>query len=125
MLHTVRTEIPSEYVIEILSRYNQQYKQMIDNLCEIVLTNVLLHIISGEKITELDIEEEARRKLQNVIQMENLSDLRTKLKTAVHVLIRDYYENDEKLMEYLFRAVDNITIRIKNAADKAILFLIL
>lgn len=89
-----------EYVIEILSGYDKNYKLIIDNICEIVLMNVLGHIVEGVKISEL-----------------NLSDLREKLKNTVNVLVRDHYENDEKLMEYLYKAVDNIAVRIKNAAE--------
>lgn len=89
-----------EYVIEILSGYDKNYKLIIDNICEIVLMNVLSHIVGGEKISEL-----------------NLSDLRENLKNSVNVLVREHYDNDEKLTEYLYKAVDNIAVRIKNAAE--------
>ena len=88
-----------EYVIEILSGYDKNYKLIIDNICEIVLMNVLSHILDGEKISEL-----------------SLSDLREKLKNSVSVLVSDHYKNDDKLMEYLYKAVDNIVVRMKNAA---------
>ena len=89
-----------EYVIEILSGYDKNYKLIIDNICEIVLMNVLSHILDGEKISEL-----------------SLSDLREKLKNSVSVLVSDHYKNDDKLMEYLYKAVDNIAVRMKNAAE--------
>lgn len=107
----------SEYVIEILSKYDKQYKLMIENICEIVLMNVICHIVAGKKISILNFEPEEYLKMQELIQMETLSDLREKLKNAIRVLIRDYYENDEQLLEYLFKAVDNISVRIKSAAD--------
>ena len=46
-----------------------------------------------------------------------MSDLRGKLKNAINRLIREDFENDKKLAEYLFKAVDNISIRLKSAAD--------
>lgn len=107
----------SEHVIEILSRYNRDYKLMIDNICEIVLMNVISHIMAGKDISILDFEAEEYLKMQELIQAQSLSDLREKLKNAVKVLIREYYENDEKLLEYLYKAVDNISARIKSAAD--------
>ena len=110
-------KFPSAYVMEILSKYDKQYKLMIDNLCEIVLVNVICHMLAGKEISILDFEPEEYLKMQALIQTENLSDLREKLKNAVNVLIREYYENDEKLMEYLYKTVDNIAVRMKCAAD--------
>ena len=110
-------KFPPEYVMEILSKYDKQYKLMIENLCEIVLMNVISHMLAGKEISILDFEPEEYLKTQTLIQKENLSDLREKLKNAVKVLVREYYENDEKLMEYLYKAVDNIAVRMKCAAD--------
>lgn len=115
----------SEYVMEILSKYDKQYRLIIDNICEIVLMNVISHILAGKNISILNFEPEEYLKMQALIQMENLSDLRGKLKNAVNVLIREYYENDEKLMDYLYKAVDNISVRIKSAADNGNLHRIL
>ena len=116
---------PSEYVTEILSQYNKQYKSIIENICEIVLMKVISHIMAGKEIAVLSFEPEEYVKMQAWIQKENLSDLRGRIKNAVHVLIREYYENDEQLQEYLYRAVDNISVRIKNAADHGNLHCIL
>ena len=116
---------PSEYVTEILSQYNKQYKSIIENICEIVLMEVISHIMAGKEIAVLSFEPEEYVKMQAWIQKENLSDLRGRIKNAVHVLIREYYENDEQLQEYLYRAVDNISVRIKNAADHGNLHCIL
>ncbi len=110
-------KFPSAYVMEILSKYDKQYKLMIENLCEIVLMNVISHMLAGKEIFILDFEPEEYLKMQTLIQKENLSYLREKLKNAVKVLVREYYENDEKLMEYLYKAVDNIAVRMKCAAD--------
>ena len=110
-------KFPPEYVMEILSKYDKQYKLMIENLCEIVLMNVISHMLAGKEIFILDFEPEEYLKMQTLIQKENLSDLREKLKNAVKVLVREYYENDEKLMEYLYKTVDNIAVRMKCAAD--------
>lgn len=106
-----------EYVTKILSKYNKQYKQMIDNICETVLMNNIFHIIAGKNILSLDFEPEEYLKIQEIIQKNTLNELRTRLYEAVKVLVRDYFENDEQLQEYLYIAVDNISVRIKNAAD--------
>ena len=109
-------KFPYEYVIEILSKYDKRYELMIDNICEIVLMNVTCHVVAGKTISAMDFEQDEYLRLQEQIQKDSPDDLRAKLKTVVEMLIRDYYENDDKLMEYLHKAVDNISVRIKNAA---------
>ncbi|MGN0375302.1 MAG: DUF6179 domain-containing protein [Butyrivibrio sp.] len=99
---------PTEYVMKILSKYDRDYKLIIDNICEIVLMNVLGHFLTEE-----------------IIQMENLENLRSGFKNNIEKMVRKYYENDEKLKEYLYKAVDNISVRIKNAADNGNLHCIL
>lgn len=107
----------SEYIIEILEKYDKQYKFMIENICEIVLMNIISHILAEKKISNLAFEQEDYLKIQTLIQKEEPNGLREKLKEAIQLFIREYYENDEKLMEYLFIAVDNISVRLKNAAE--------
>lgn len=90
---------------------------MIDNICETVLMNNIFHIIAGKNILSLDFEPEEYLKIQEIIQKNTLNELRTRLYEAVKVLVRDYFENDEQLQKFLYIAVDNISVRIKNAAD--------
>ena len=40
------------YVIKILSKYDGQYRQMIDNICEIVFMNFVVHILLGKPLYE-------------------------------------------------------------------------
>lgn len=110
-----------EYVTEILKKYDKRYKSMIENICEIVLMSIIHHILAGKEISILNFEPEEYLKMQALIQEENLSDLRGKLKNAINILIREDFENDKKLAEYLFKAVDNISIRLKSAADNGYL----
>lgn len=109
--------LPSEYIIEVLEKYDKQYKFMVENICEIVLMNIISHILAEKKMPNLVFEPEDYSKLQALIQQEALNRLREKLKNIIDIFIREYYENDEKLMEYLFMAVDNISVRMKNAAE--------
>lgn len=110
-------KFPRELIIRILSRYNKDYRLMIDNLCEVVLTNVILHILSGKNVSDLRFREEEYERIQMEIQGTNLSDLRIRMKHAIEAFVRDFYESDESMKEYLCKAIDNISVRIKNAAD--------
>lgn len=114
-----------EYVVEILSVYNKQYKLMIENICEIVLLNVIGHILAEKKISSPGFEPEEYLKLQALIQKKSPGELRAELKEVIKKLTLEYYENDEKLTEYLYQAVDNISVRLKCAAENETLRYIL
>lgn len=111
------SRFPNEFVIKILSKYDSQYIKMIDNICEIVLMYVVMHMPFGKGFSEIDLEAAEYQKLQLLFQEKDLSELRKIIKDAIKILVREYYEDDENLGEYLCLAVDNISVRIKNAAD--------
>lgn len=110
-------KFPPEMVLSILSGYDKSYKRMIDNLCEIVVLSVSLSILSGKGLENIDFMSEEYQHMQEVIQKESLPELRDKLKKVIGVLVREHYDNDENMMEYLYKAIDNISVRIKAATE--------
>lgn len=108
---------PEEYVITVLSRYNREYRDMIDNLCEIVLLSVIGHILAGKPLPEMDLEEKDYLSIQKIFAQTGLEDINTQLKNAVKEFVRQYYGACDGLMEYLSDAVRGIAVRLKNAAD--------
>lgn len=109
-------KFPSGYVIKILSKYNAQYREMIDNICEIVLMAVIAHILSGKSLDESDFDSKDYMHMQEILRQEDLHNLQQKLKNIIEAFVQDYYEHDSELLEYLYKAVINISVRLKNAA---------
>ncbi len=107
----------SEYVARALSKYNSEYRLAIDNICEIFLMNLICHILAGKDIKDLEFDLDEYKRMEEMIQKEDLDTLREKLKSVIGVIIQKYYENDQQLKEYLSHAVDNISVRLKLAAD--------
>lgn len=108
---------PEDYVINILSKYNKQYKEMVENICEIVFMSVIVHILAGKPLTELDLEESDYSRIQEVFAQTDLNDINEWLKSAIKVFVEKHCENGSELLEYLSGAVSGITIRLKHAAD--------
>lgn len=106
-----------EYVVEVLSQYDSGYRLMIDNICEVVLMNLIFHIFVGKNMEDMKFEPSEYKRMKVMIQKEDLNTLREKLKSIISVNIQKYYEKDEQLMEYLSHAIDSISVRIKSAAD--------
>lgn len=82
-------KFPFEHVIRVLFEYHATYEEEIDNLCEIVLRNLLIHILPGKDI-----------------------------KSVRNTIIQEYCGNDGRMTEYLSYAMDNILVRLKVAEDK-------
>ena len=108
----------NEYVVEVLSRYNRDYRLMIDNISEVILMNLIFSILTGKGVENMTLEPQEYKRVQTMLQKEDLNTLREKLKSVINVIIQKYYENDEQLMEYLSHAIDNLSDRIKTAADQ-------
>ena len=87
--------------------------------------NVIGHILAEKKISSPGFEPEEYLKLQALIQKKSLGELRAELKEVIKKLTLEYYENDEKLTEYLYQAVDNISVRLKCADENETLRYIL
>ena len=83
-------------------------------LSEQGVTNLVYHY-SAENMT---LEPQEYKRVQTMLQKEDLNTLREKLKSITNVIIQKYYENDEQLMEYLSHAIDSISVRVKTAADQ-------
>lgn len=81
---------PDQYVEQVLWKYNKSYQTMIDNICEIVLGDLLLQ--------------------------RGFCDSQEQLQHKVERLAEKYYDHDRELQEYLLEAVPNIAVRMKISA---------
>lgn len=112
---------PAGYVTNILSKNNRDWKEAIDNICEAVFTYVIGHILSGKSLTGLELEEWNYSYMQELFMQTALEDIKKRLEAALEILIKNYYEGDRELLNYLSSAIGGIVIRLKNAADNKVL----
>lgn len=85
------------YVIHILEKYNAEYQNMIENICSIVLTNVI-GPIAPNKLREKSIPE--------IEQM---------IKQFIQTAVKQFYEDDADMVKYLCHEANNIAVRMKTA----------
>ena len=69
--------------MEVLSGYNKDYRSMIDNLCEVVLGNLIGHMLAGKDLSASDLNQEEYERLQEMVWQEELGALREKLKKSL------------------------------------------
>lgn len=111
---------PEGYVAGALRKYDREYRDMAENICEIVILNAGAHLLAGKPLSELDFDENDYRKLQNIFRKTETNDLSRKLENMIEKIVRKYCADcidPIDLIEYLAAAVQNICVRLKNAAE--------
>ena len=61
--------------------------------------NLIFRIWAGKGVENMTFEPQEYKRVQTMLQKEDLNTLREKLKSMTNVIIQKYYENDEQLME--------------------------
>ena len=107
---------PDRYIRNVLRAYSRDYEALFENLCEILLTHLSFHLLTGHELMK-PLFREVIFELEKVIRMESAQSLMEQLLKALRALVRDYYEDDEMLYCYLSAAVKSIAGRMKLAAD--------
>ena len=112
---------PAGYVINILSKDNRNWQESMDNICEIVFTHVIGHIMLGKSLTVIELKETDYFYMQEMFEQTALEDIKKHLEVTLEIYIKNYYENDRELLNYLSGAISGIVVRLKNAADNKVL----
>ena len=112
---------PAGYVINILSKDNRNWQESMDNICEIVFTHVIGHIMLGKSLKVIELKENDYFYMQEMFEQTALEDIKKHLEVALEIFIKNYYENDRELLNYLSDSIGGIVVRLKNAADNKVL----
>lgn len=103
------------YVISVLEKYNPEYRDMIENICSIVLTNIIGHIVIQKPFDEMNFLYEEYLQLSRVFSGKSLSDIENVVKEFMKKIVRQFYENDADMLAYLCCETNNIAVRIYTA----------
>lgn len=112
---------PAGYVTNILFKIDRNWKESMDNICEIVFTYVIGHILTGKSLVESELEQTDYLYMQELFIQVDLEDIKKRLESALEIFIKNYYEDDRELLDYLSSAIGGIAVRLKNAADNKVL----
>ena len=106
-----------DYVNHTLSKYNSHYRDMIDNICEVVYMNVVGHALAEKQLTEPDFVEKDYKIIQRVFAKKDIPEINKQVNNMLDKFIRQYCGYSIDLLKYLSSATDNIIVRLKNAAE--------
>lgn len=107
---------PEEYILRTLRRYDDAYRTMIDNLCEIVLLAVTAHVLAETPLSEEEFTPAEYERIGRALETEKQEVICEKLKRIVDYLVRDTAKESADLWAYLSPAADNVLVRLRHAA---------
>lgn len=106
-----------EYVISVLKHYNPQYKDMVENICDPVITNTIGHIAVRKTFQDTGFQSVDYLRLEEIFQEKPVSEIE---KFIVHILSetvnRQLEQDADQISEYLCCGAENIAVRIKSAS---------
>lgn len=111
------THFDSNYIITALSHYNNDYKNMLENLTQIIYQFILCHIIIGKKINETQFSENEIKQLNQKIRNTETNDLKEHLNSFTDYFVEQFYDNHIALKKYLYLSISDITIYFKQMAE--------
>lgn len=103
------------YVMLVLEKYNSEYRDMIENICSIVLTNIIGHIAIKKPFNNIDFLYEEYLQLSKIFAGKSIPDIENIVKDLIKKIVSQFYENDMDMLEYLCYETNNIAVRIYTA----------
>ncbi len=103
------------YVMLVLEKYNSEYSDMIENICSIVLTDIIGHIAIKKPLNDIDFLYEEYLQLSKIFAGKSISDIENVVKDLIKKIVSQFYENDMDMLEYLCYETNNIAVRIYTA----------
>lgn len=103
------------YVMLVLEKYNFEYRDMIENICSIVLTNIIGHIAIKKPFNDIDFLYGEYLQLSKMFAGKSTPDIENVVKDLIKKIVSQFYENDMDMLEYLCYETNNIAVRIYTA----------
>lgn len=120
-LRSIRTEqrflhmFARDYVVQVLETYDPNYREMLDNICSIVLTNTVGHLMLQKPLAEMGFREEEYQLLAESLQGKAAAGLTGMAKQLITEIARQFFEDESEMAAYLCCDAENMAVRIETA----------
>ncbi|MDE5937776.1 MAG: hypothetical protein K2H37_01670 [Lachnospiraceae bacterium] len=101
------------YPGKILRKYHRDFEYLLENICEIVLQNMIGHIMLDKPLQETGFSQEELESLEEILADKTEEQIKAYLLRALERLTAKYYDNDDVMLEYLSGGLSDIVTRIK------------
>ncbi len=122
-LHSVKLEqlflsrFPPHMIESILGVYEKDYTELIFNLCIPVLNNAIACMLLDRPLLPLYINKEERREIEQITRKNTSSQLMKLCEKALVKLIKEYYDNNNQLYEYLLPRMKSMVAELKLCSE--------
>lgn len=103
------------YIMRVLEKYDPDYPDMIENICSIVLANMIGHIAIQKPLGDAEFQDEDYLQLSEVFEGMSVPDIENVVTTFVKKIVDQFYEKDKDMLAYLCCETKNIAVRIDTA----------
>lgn len=108
--------MPENYVINLLSRQHKQHQELVLNICEIVFTAVAVHLLAHKPLSKPNLQEDDYQSVRDICMQMTFDEMANLLREAVKAYVKRYCKNCRELSDYLTDSVEDVSIRLINAA---------
>ncbi len=104
------------YVVEALRCYYEEYEGLLENVCGIVILNVIGHLILGKPLSEKGFQSNEYVKIEQILQNKTEAQTRQFLEAALKNLIESHFRGEMRLYDYFCCMVLDWEKRIRHHA---------
>lgn len=103
----------SAYVTEVLEAYDGNYGEFAENICDIVLKNLIGHMLSDKPLDSKGFDGAELESAEKMLRGKSDEALARETAMLLQIFLERYYENEAVLADYLKNDIPNITARIR------------
>lgn len=107
---------PEDYVLDVLQTSNRDYQDSMENLCQILFSVVIKHILASKPLSERIWEERDLLSVKRMFEENDAMEIQHHLRRGVGSFLEQHYENGGELFTYLAESMGDILVRLKVAA---------
>jgi hypothetical protein len=107
----------SEAIHHLLSGYDRNYKDLVVNIYEIVLSTAIGCTLTKADVENLDLPQESTFYLYEILSGKSTAEIESLVRDAFEEIKQRFQIKDTMLVEYLKRSLSGISINIHNALD--------
>ncbi len=101
------------YIREILCAYHTDYELLLENICHIVLQNIIGHLIVDKPLTCKRFSPDDFAYIENIFYQKSVAETECLITKLVRLLMERYYDNEAALSNYLHCDIPDIAARIQ------------
>lgn len=103
------------YIIDILKGAMPGYKQMLDNVCRIVLVNTIGHTVLNKPLCEIGFSVREYERLEKIFQLDSMNKIAHILHVVLQKMIEQIYGGNQEMLHYFAYAVKDMSVCIDTA----------